>query len=105
MDAKESEARQRRINEALVGALRSLEEGYTIGHVSTACTKMIAAMFILKYAPATDELVEEICRQTAAHLRSEIKSGLTDAILLGKNRPFACVGLEEEDEEEGFQPG
>ncbi len=98
MSDEENEAGQRRMNAALIDALASLD-GYAIGHVIIACIKMLAAMFIFKHAPATDEQVEGVCKQAAAMLRSEIKSGLTNSILLGKDHSFACVGLEEEEED------
>ena len=47
MSDDEIEEGQRRTNKAFVDVLFNLG-GYTRGHVSTACIKMIAAMFILK---------------------------------------------------------
>ena len=99
MDAKLKAELERRTNEAFVGALYNLG-GYTRGHVSTACVKMIAAMFIVKEAPATDERIDQICREAAAMLRAEILSGMTAAAVLGKNQALACVGLEELEQED-----
>jgi hypothetical protein len=100
MKMKEIEEGQRRTNEAFVDALVNLC-GYTRGHISIACTKMIAAMFISRHepSPATPIMIDDVCEQVADRLRDEIVAGMKVAAIIGKDRSFACVGLEEIEEE------